>query len=336
MADWYADAHSDIPSSVLRERDRGRDRVIAADFLDGMRAGGIGFRVMATIVDDDYLPELGLRRGLDAFVATRREVATTDALTLATTAEDVLAAGSPDPVTVLLSLEGVEPLAGDLAMLDVFYELGLRLVTLTHSRRNAAGDGSFYAPRPAGEPGGITDFGVEVVRRLEELGVVIDVSHLNEPGFWDVLEFADGPIIASHSNCRERVDHPRNLSDEAVEAVADTGGVVGVMAIDDFLTPPGTRASIEDYLDHVERLVDRVGVQHVCLGFDFFDYLADYRPTWDRDDLPFGGMPAGLREDADVAAVGPALRDRGFDDDAVGAITHGNLRRVIADALEVE
>ncbi len=336
MDDWYADAHSDIPSAVIKERARGRDHVIAEDFLPGMRSGSIGFRVMATIVDDDYLPELGLRRGLKTFVAMHREITTTDGLELATTANDVRQAGSTGPVTVLLSLEGAEPLAGDLDMLDVFHELGLRLVTLTHSRRNAAGDGSFYSPQPTGSPGGITDFGVELIERLEELGIAIDVSHLNEPGFWDVIEFTEGPVIASHSNARQLADHPRNLSDEAIEAIAATGGLVGVMAISDFVTPPGEPATLEDVIDHIERIVDLVGIDHVCLGLDFYDYLAPYRPDWDADDLPFGGLAAGLDGDPAVADIGPALRDRGFDNDAVAAITHANLVRVLSAVLDGE
>lgn len=334
MEDWYADAHSDIPSAVIEEHDLGRSRVIAEDFLPGMRSGSIGFRVMATIVDDDYLPELGLRRGLKTFVAMHREIDATDGLELATTPDDVRAAGEADAVTVLLSLEGAEPFVGDLDTVDVFYEMGLRLVTLTHSRRNAVGDGSFYSPRPTGTPGGITDFGVELIDRLEDLGVAIDLSHLNAPGFWDAIEFADGPVIASHSNCRALCDHPRNLTDDAIEAVAGTGGVVGVMAISDFVTPSGEHATIADVIDHVERIVDLVGIEHVCLGLDFCDYLAHYRPEWDANDLPFGGLVEGLDGDPAVADVATLLRDRGFGEDAVAAITHENLLRVLTAVLE--
>lgn len=334
MDEWYADAHSDIPSSVVVERERGREQVIAEDFLRGMRAGSIGFRVMATIVDDEYLPELGLRRGLKSVIAMRQEIEETDALDLVTTSADVESVDAAEPISLLLSLEGAEPFAGDLDMIDVFYDLGLRLVTLTHSRRNAVGDGCFYSPRPAGQPGGITDFGVEVIDRFEELGIVLDVSHLNGPGFWDVIEFADGPIVASHSNCRSLADHPRNLQDEAIEAVASTGGVVGVMAIDDFLSDSDHDATLEDFVDHVEYLVDLVGFDHVCLGFDFVGYLAKYRPEWDPGDLPFGGMATGLERDATVSEIGPALRDRGFDDSAISAISHGNLLRVIGEVLQ--
>jgi len=149
MNEWYADAHSDLPSSVIVERERGRDQVIAENYLEGMRRGSIGFRVMATIVDDEYLPELGLRRGLKSFVGLRREIEETDGLELVTTAEAVEAVDGSGPISVLLSLEGVEPFAGDLDMVDVFYDLGLRLVTLTHARRNAlaTAPSTRHAPR---------------------------------------------------------------------------------------------------------------------------------------------------------------------------------------------
>ncbi len=324
------DAHSDLLSVVVRERAAGREGVIAEEFLPGMAAGGIDARVAAIFVDDEHLPEGALRRGLDAAVALRREVGSTDALALATTAADLRPDGAAEHALVM-GMEGAEPLRGDLAVLEAFHELGLRVLTLTHSRRNAAGDGCFYEPTRSGEPGGLTPFGVELVERCESLGVVVDVSHLNVPGFRDAIEVADAPLLASHSNCRALCDHPRNLTDEQLAAVAETGGVVGVMAVADFVAPDDP--TLEDVLDHVEHAVEVAGVEHVGFGFDFFEYLAPYRAGWDPADPPFGGTAAGLGGDAAVAAVPAALRERGFDDDEVAALCRGNLHRVFEAVL---
>lgn len=333
------DAHSDLLSVVVRERAAGRDRVVAEAFLPGMAAGGIAARVAAIFVDDEYLPEGALRRGLDAAVALRREVEATDELALATTAGDLEAVGGPADRrppdgaahTLVMGMEGAEPLRGDLAVLEAFHRLGLRVLTLTHSRRNAAGDGSFYEPTRSGRPGGLSPFGVELVERCEALGVVVDVSHLNVPGFRDAVEVADGPVLASHSNCRALCDHPRNLTDEQLGAVADTGGVVGVMAIADFVAADDP--TLEDVLDHVEHAVEVAGVEHVGFGFDFFEYLAPYRSGWDADDPPFGGTAAGLEDDAAVGALPAALRERGFAADEVAALCFENLRRVFESVL---
>ena len=325
------DAHSDLLSVVVRERAAGHEGVVADRFLDGMRAGGVATRVAAIFVDDAHLPEGALRRGLDAAVALRREVAETPALSLATSAGDLRDGGADDGVTLLLGMEGAEPLTGDLAVLEAFHALGLRVLTLTHARRNAAGEGSAYEPTRSGEPGGLTPFGLDLVDRCAELGVVVDVSHLNAPGFWDAVDAAPGPLVASHSNCRALCDHPRNLTDEQLAAVAGTGGVVGVMAVADFVDPDAP--TLDRLLDHVEHAVDVAGVDHVGFGLDFFEYLAPYRAGWSADDPPFGGHVEGLDGDADVAAIPTALRERGFDDDAVDRLCRRNFQRVVEAVL---
>ncbi|WP_134671776.1 dipeptidase [Halorussus marinus] len=327
------DLHSDIPYAVVRERAAGRRRVIADEFRPEMAAAGIAGRVVAVYVDEAYLPELALRRALGAVEAIRKEVEETEQLSLATTAEGLDAAAERDRHALVLGMEGAEALKGDRSMLDAFYRLGLRVLTLTHSRRNAAGDGSFFAPTRSGTPGGLSAFGVEVVERADELGVLVDVSHLNEPGFWDVLEFADGPVIASHSNCRALRNHPRNLTDDQLAAVADAGGVVGLTAVGRFLAAPGEGSTVEDYLDHVEHAVDVVGPDHVGVGFDFVEYLRPFLSDAERARLPDPMPVEGLRGDADVADLGARLAERGFGDDAVARILRDNSVRVLRAVL---
>lgn len=326
------DAHSDLLSVVADEHARGEEPVAIERFLPGMADGRIATRVTAIFVEEAHLPEGALRRGLDAAVALHRAVEGSDALTLATTVDDL----RPGPAehTLLLGMEGAEPLQGDLSVLDAFHRLGLRVLTLTHSRRNAAGDGCFYRPTRSGEPGGLTPFGLDLVDRCAELGIVVDLSHLNVPGFHDAIEATEGPVMASHSNCRAICDHPRNLTDEQLAAVAETGGVVGVMAVAAFVDPD--EPTLERLLDHVEHAVDVVGVDHVGFGFDFFEYLAPYRADWSADDPPFGGHVDGLDGDADVAALPGALRDRGFAAEEVAKLCRGNFERVVGAVLPAD
>lgn len=325
----FFDAHSDLLNSVIEEHALGRQDVIATDFLPAIEASNIAFRVAAVFIEDSFLPEQALRRALDMIAVLYGELDRTDALELVTTADQL--GSEPGTYKLILGLEGAEPLTGDLALLDIFHRLGLRVLTLTHARRNAAGDGCFYDPTDAGHPGGLTAFGVDVLDRARDLGILIDVSQLNIPGFWDVVEFGDDPFIASHSNCRALHDHPRNLTDEQLAAIAAANGVVGIASVSAFVGD-GT-PDLDDFLDHVDHAVAVAGIDHVGFGFDFFEYLIPYRAGWTEIDPPFGGTVNGIRGDSDVRSLVTALADRGYNDDEIASLCHENFRRVFTSVL---
>ncbi len=331
---FLLDAHSDMLYSVVREREAGRTGVVESDFLPEMRAGGIDARVAAVYLDDEFLPELATRRCLRVVEAFHREVEETPALAVATTAADLRRGGGAgvgavgddaETVPLLLALEGAEPIQDDPALLGAFHRLGVRLVTLTHARRNALADG---APLDADAPargGGLSDAGVETVERAGELGVVVDVSHLNQPGFWDVLEVADGPVVASHSNCRAVHDHPRNLTDDQLRAVADADGVVGMMAVALML---GGDATLETFVEHVSHAVDVAGVEHVGLGLDFFHYTLQYASAAKQTRRPEFEHVEGLEGDEALVNLTPALLDHGFSEGEIERLYGENFLRV--------
>lgn len=325
------DAHSDLPFRVVREREAGRRAVLADDFLPGMRAGGIVARVAAVYVDDAYLPEMALHRGLAVLSELRADVEESDCVELATTADDVGDAFTEETVTLVLGMEGAEPLMGDPRLLDAFFQCGIRLLTLTHSRRNAVGEGAPLSPSGRGTPGGLSETGIEIIERAEDLGIVVDLSHLNEPGVEDALAVVSEPVLASHSNCRALCDHPRNLTDEQIAAVAETGGVVCVTAVGDFLASEAP--DIEDFCDHVEHAVDVAGVEHVGLGFDFFEYLFEHLSERERERIGEIGVATDLASDESVATIPGALEARGFSGEAVAAIVGGNLQRTFERVL---
>ena len=325
------DAHADLLYSVVREHELGNERVIEDRFLPGMRAGGIDMRVAPIYLDAGQARESATRLGLQMAESFHREIEQTTGLESATTAKEVESGAESDEVTLILGMEGAEPLKGDLAVLDAFYRLGLRVLGLTHSRRNLAGDGAFFEPTRTGEPGGLSAFGIDAVERCEERGVVVDVSHLNEPGFWDVLEYTDDPIIASHSNCRALRDHPRNLNDDQLRAVGESDGVVGINVIRAFLH--GDDPDVETVVDHIEHAVDVAGLDHVGLGFDFYEYNLEYMSPAERAYMIDVSAAAGLEEDADVRNLPPALLKRGFDPDDVRKILRQNMVRVFQQVL---
>lgn len=328
------DAHSDLPFRVMREREAGRESVVAEDFLPGMRAGGILARVAAVYVDDEYLPEMALHRALAVLAELNDDVAASDGVELATTADDLDGVLDDDAATLVLGMEGAEPLMGDPRLLDAFYRCGIRLLTLTHSRRNAVGEGAPLSPKLGANhrtSGGLSETGVAVVERAEDLGVVVDVSHLNDLGVEDVLSVANNQVVASHSNCRTVCDHPRNLTDEQIAAVAKTGGVVCLTAVGSYLAEADP--TLDDLCDHVIHAVDVAGVEHVGLGFDFFEYMLEYATERERERISDITVAADFKSDESVAGIPSALAEWGFSNDEVAAICGENLMRTFQNVL---
>ncbi len=179
---------------------------------------------------------------------------------------------------LILSLEGFEPLGNNLNLLNLYYRLGVRAGMLTWNWANAFASGT-----DTDEP--LSEIGLEALKKMHELGIVVDVSHLNEKGFWEVISKSQKPIIASHSNARALFNHPRNLSDEQIFAIAENGGVIGTTPYftkvdqDDpsrVRTDDDSSETIEDYIKHIEYIVSLVGYDHVAFGFDFNVYLGDF------------------------------------------------------------
>jgi membrane dipeptidase len=249
-------------------------------------------------------------------------------LTLATSAGDIRAAAASGKIAGLMGLEGGHALEDDLANVENFYDLGIRYMTLTWSRSHSFADA-------AGDlrHGGLTDFGREVVREMNRLGMLVDVSHVSDATFWDVLEVTRAPVIASHSSARALVDVPRNLSDEMLRAVAQNGGVVMVNFGGSFIDPakagpwnaaldlllhlgpsPVPLSHLLDHIDHVARVA---GIDHVGLGSDF-------------DGTPF--LPEGARDVAGFPNITAGLLARGHSEEDVRKILGENLLRVFAAA----
>ncbi|BAS27645.1 dipeptidase [Limnochorda pilosa] len=216
----------------------------------------------------------------------------------------------------LLSIEGGEILQGQLEMLEVLHRLGVRALGLTWNNRNALADGC----RDAESGGGLTRFGRAVVAACGKLGVTLDVSHLSERGFWDLLELSEGPVIASHSNAQAVHDHPRNLTDGQLVALAQRGGVVGLNFHPGFLTD-SERCTSSDLIRHALHIADVAGPEHLGLGSDF-DGISR--------------TPEDLPDVTALPRLTEALLAAGFTEDQLRGILGGNFRRVFQTTLPQE
>ena len=320
-------AHFDLPYDIANRRERGERKVVETQYLDGFRQGQFNLIVSALFVHNYFLPEMALRRTLDQISYLLQEMEETPGLMrLCTTPADITQTKDADQIGILLSFGGVDALQHDIHLLRIFYELGVRGVGLTWSRRNYAADGAFFSSMKEGRKGGLTNFGVEVIETAESLGMFIDVSHLNDEGFWDVMECATQPVIASHSNCRALADSMRNLTDRQIEALAEKDGVIGMNALSPFVgksVHENTRLGADDLINHIDHVVKIAGVRHVGLGFDFCDSFANYLT-----------MPGSLTT-YDVVAGHGHLRDitagliqRGYSEDDILHILGGNFMRI--------
>ncbi|HEY8496697.1 MAG TPA: dipeptidase [Limnochordales bacterium] len=311
---FVVDAHCD---TVLRLVNGGSlDDPEPAGHVDLPRlvAGGVDLQIFALWVDARQRRGGFTVRCLELLEAVEREVAAhPDRLQLILTRRDLEAARAAGKIGVLLSIEGGEALEGSLAALRAFYRLGVRALGLTWNGRNELADGC----GDADSGGGLTAFGRRVVQEMNRLGMVVDVSHLSERGFWDVLEISQHPIIASHSNARAVCDHRRNLYDAQIRALAERGGVMGMNFCPEFLRSDGP-ATLDDVVRHIDHIVNLVGPDHVGLGSDF-------------DGID--STPIGLEDVSRLPALTEALLARGYDEASVAKILGGNFLRVFQSVL---
>ncbi|WP_439579793.1 membrane dipeptidase [Elioraea sp.] len=294
------------------------------------------------------MPTVGGREDAGATLATlarmHRALRTRDDLRLVRGPADVRAAQRSGRLGLLLHLQGGDPFGRDAGLVEGFRALGVRMVQLCYNVRNRIGDGC-AEPSDAG----LSTFGVAVVRALNEAGMIVDCAHTGERTARDAMAVSRGPVVCSHANPRAVHPSPRNIGDELIRAIADSGGLIGMVGFPAFVSA-SPRPGIDAFIDHVAHVADLVGVRHVALGLDYFagqDGIAApeeaerlYRSLvssgdWDAATYPPPPWryPEGIETPERLRALGPALARRGFAPDEVGAIMGGNWLRVIDAVL---
>jgi len=240
------------------------------------------------------------------------EIEANDGIVAVTSHDEIVEAKKKGLVCGLLALEGAEPLMGEIALLRVFYRLGVRMLSFAWNYRTPFADG-LGAKRAESK---LPELGVQALEEMERLGMVFDVSHLADTVFWDVADVMKGPFIASHSNCRTLCDHPRNLTDDMIRALADHGGVMGMNFAPAFVDKD--KATVEKMVDHVDHIVDLVGPDHAGLGSDY-------------DGI--GSTPEGLEDVSKMPNMTRAMVSRGYSDEDILKILGGNHLRVFKQVI---
>ncbi|MCS6806397.1 MAG: dipeptidase [Acidobacteriota bacterium] len=355
------DTHSDVTSRIV---DEGFD--LGARAQDGhmdiprMREGGIDAEFFSIYVAARYAQQGGAaRRALDMIDATYQQIEKyPNALELAVTVDDIRRIAKADKIAVLMGIEGGHAIEDSLGALRMFYKLGVRYMTLTHTNTNNWADSSGDKPRH----GGLSDFGRTVVYEMNRLGMLVDISHVSDETFFDVIEVTRAPVIASHSSCRALTNVPRNMTDEMLRAMARNGGVVMInfypgfidqnrvdavrqrdqifkSALDELRQRYGDdtaglqkaremllssfilpKTPLSKLIDHIEHVIKVAGIDYVGLGSDF-------------DGVP--SLPEGLEDCSMLPKITYELLKRGYKEPEIKKVLGENFLRVMAQAEEV-
>ena len=297
--------------------------------FDSIHSGGVT-AINATIaVWENY------RQTIDHVAAwVRRFTAYESTMSQVRTAKDILEAKREGKSGVILGWQNATPIENDLDRLGLFYDLGVRIVQVTYNERNLLGNGCYERTDE-----GLSNFGVDAVKEMNRLGILIDLSHVGDRTTLETAELSEQPVACTHANARSFFDHPRNKTDEALKLITDGGGVIGANAFPPFLRK-GFQSSLRDYVDAIDDLVERVGVDHVAIGTDYtqdqpkewYDWLFSQQGTKARERplaYPYPLVhPKGMETPDTLSSVSGELLGRGYRAEDVGKILGGNWLRL--------
>jgi membrane dipeptidase len=352
------DGHNDLPWALRQagSLDPAKTDIAApVEFthtdLPRLRAGGVGAQFWSVYVPAELQGEAAVTTTLEQIDLVRGLIARyPDALELALTAADVERITADGRLASLIGAEGGHSIASSMGVLRSLYLLGVRYMTLTHNLNLPWADSATDTPAA----GGLTDFGREVVREMQRLGMLVDLSHVAATTMSDALDAAEAPVIFSHSSARAICDHPRNVPDDILARLAGNGGVCMITFVPAFVSQacrdwerqlademqrrgldhrdisarkklrsewpidhPRPRATLEDVVAHAEHVREVAGIDHIGIGGDY-----------DGVDM----LPDGLEDVSRYPAVIAALRGAGWSDQDCGKLANGNLIRVLRDA----
>ncbi len=261
---------------------------------------------------DMFLEEAPRSEGMISLIKTRSDL------------PDKVRTGS---IAFILHFEGGMPLQGSIHQLRNFYRLGLRSMQLTWNFRNELGDGVWENRTK----GGLTRFGVEVIKEMNRLGMVVDLAHMNREGFFQALDAAEAPLIVSHANACGMLDNPRNLADDQIKAIAQQGGLVGILALPERVAKKD--ATLDDLLKHLDYMVELVGVEHLALGLDFIKYDGPRTLKDQHHPLHERTYVKDFEEIEDLPKLVDGLARRGYKENEIALILGGNHLRVLKTIL---
>ena len=306
--------------------------------FDNLRAGNLT-AISATVATWENFPQT-----MDHLTAWIHRFRQRDDILQVHTVADIYAAKKAGKTGIILSFQNASPIENNLDRLALFHALGVRVIQLTYHERNLLGNGCFERCDD-----GLSNFGVDAIRTMNQLGILIDLSHVGDRTTLETIDVSEKPVTVTHANARAYYDHPRNKQDEALKLLASKGGIVGTTPFCNFL-PTRFDSTLEDYIDAVDDMVQRVGIDHVAVGTDsthdqplsFWHYIAaqqgtKYPSTFAPSDLDYLNLsfqPKGLDTPAQFPNLAEALLRRGYSTADTVKILGGNWMRIFTEVWQ--
>ncbi|MGE5676904.1 MAG: dipeptidase [Pseudomonadota bacterium] len=319
------DGHSDILTDVTIKRLSGETDVFRKYHVERLNSGNVKGLILVVWVDPPYTEDPA-RRVMDILGATFEEIEDMKEIAgIVYKASDMDDIQNSGRIPIVLGMEGLSGLGGNVSLIPLLYRLGIRHASLTWNEENEFATGVVSSNKDRG----VTPAGIMVLKKMEKLGMIVDVSHANEKTFWGVYENTEKPFIASHSNAYKLCEVPRNLKDDQIKAIAERGGVIGMNAWPDFIdkdTP-----TLEKLVDHIDYITDMIGIDHVGFGFDFCDFL-----NGDTTASFQGGETTACKDIEDATKVPrliEMLKKRGYKTRDIEKIAFKNMERIIKQLI---
>lgn len=310
---FVVNAHLD---SILNIVDKNLDytirNTIGHSDIPRIKEGGVDLLVFAIYVEEFYKPEGALKRTMELIDAIHRLIDSSPELEMVLTAEDIERVRREGKIGILMAIEGADGVM-NIGCLRNFYRLGVRLVTITWSNNNLLADGV-----NEDNGGGLTNFGRQCLEEMNDLGIIVDVSHIAPAGFWDVIKLSKAPIVASHSNAKALCSHRRNLTDEQLLALKENDGVVGLCWAPSFLRNGGN-ADLEDIFKHLTYIKDMIGIDHLGIGTDWDGILS---------------VPKGMEDITKTPLLTKGMLERGFSEAEIAKVMGESFVRLMKQVLK--
>lgn len=316
---FVLDSHCDTPTQIVRGRDLSKDNENAHIDIPKLKRGGVDAAFFALYVPADLDVDAAYECACRQYDAVSNMVESNPgSVAFALTEAQAHENKANGLFSVFLGLENGSPIGHSLERLQEFYDKGVRYMTLCHSKDNQICDSC------AGNRtwGGLSPFGREVVAEMNRLGMLIDVSHVSDDTFYDVLGCSTSPVVATHSCCRALADHPRNMTDDMIKALAAKGGVIQINFYPVFLqddyeleSQSSVIPSYTRIADHIDHVVELVGIDHVGIGSDF-------------DGIEVA--PDGLEDVSKMPVLFDELRRRGYSEDDLAKLASRNFFNVLS------
>ncbi len=306
------DAHGDYLYDFHKKKMEGESEIFKKHHLNKLTAGNIqgGIFILWQPVN---VPFMEMLQKAEEELASSKDV-----IEVITTREQMEKFETNKKIAIIKGIEGLQVMNDDVITIKELYDLGYREMSLAWNEQNNLATGV------RGDVNrGLTDLGRKAIKEMEDLGILLDVSHLNEKSFWDVVQVAKKPFIASHSNARALCDHPRNLTDEQLKAVAKANGIVGINAYRGFVSLVEEEKTVERLCDHIDYMVKLIGINHVGLGFDFCDYLDSSGPQ----------NPIGMDDASQAQNLIKELEKRKYTQEEIEHIAYKNFKRIFMEIL---